>query len=114
MPVRTRSQVAASESKKKDDKKADKKAIEPDTDSWDIPQTNLKSSIVKTYSKKQPFRTYWTAGSKKLIPNTKDSNGRASKPGWNNLFLHFVLSFKFALLQMLKQLLMISNQSHFV
>ncbi|CAB4006437.1 Hypothetical predicted protein, partial [Paramuricea clavata] len=79
MPVTTRRQAAASKSNVIN-KKANTKTMEPDSDSWDIPETNLKSSIIKTYSKKNPFRTYWTSQSKKLKTNTQDSHGELSKP----------------------------------
>jgi hypothetical protein len=98
MPVRTRRQAAAAKSNA--NKKANKKTMEPDgdTDSWDIPETNLKSSIIKTYSKKKPFRTYWTSQSKKLKTNTQDSHGELSKPGWDNFISVCIWFYVFVLL----------------
>ena len=88
MPVTTRRQATASKnnSEKKTEKKAakktDTKMVESDIDSWDNPATKLRSSVIKTYSKKQPFRTYWTSSSKNTKrKNTKDCHGMNSNPG---------------------------------
>ena len=78
MPIRTRHQAAAA--KMITSQEVDKVPIvrDVDHDSWDAPEINLQSSIVKTYSKKKPFRTYQ---SKKLNKNTQDSSSVSSKPG---------------------------------
>lgn len=55
-------------------------------ESWDIPETKLTSSVIKTYSKKQPFVTQWTSQTKKLNDNGKKNlHGFLSKPCWGYL-----------------------------
>lgn len=82
MPVTTRRQTVAS--KNATNKKVDKEPSVPDDnhDSWDVPETNLESSIIKTYSKKQPFRTYQAKG---LSKNSQYCHGVSSQPGWGSL-----------------------------
>ena len=119
MPVTTRRQASSKanankKTEKKANKKTDRDMVESDVDSWDIPATNLRSSVIKTYSRKQPFRTYWTSSPKNAkSKNTKDSPGMSSKATCNNLHL-FALIVKFVLLQnKVNTQLLIAVKAHF-
>ena len=90
--MRTRSQAAASKKKsnKKTIKTASKKLIvecDSDSDSWYNPETNLKESVIRTYSNKQPYNTCWTSERKKLSKNNQASSHVTSKPGCYSMTL---------------------------
>jgi hypothetical protein len=79
MPVTTRRNAAATfkrdadkKGKTKTGKKTKEDVVETDIDSWEAPSTNLRSSVIKTYSKKQPLRTCWTSKKNVKSKNAKD------------------------------------------